>query len=112
MASGSSSRVSPSRAAIRLTCVSTTTPSAMPKPTPSTTLAVLRPTPGSAVSASRSAGTSPPCRSSSARARPISAFDLLRKKLSVFRCSSISSCDASAIVRRGGKRAKSAASRG
>ena len=47
-------RASPSLRASRLTCVSTTTPDAIPNAVPRTTLAVFRPTPGSAVSASRS----------------------------------------------------------
>ena len=51
----------------------------MPKALPSTTLAVLRPTPGSATSSSSVHGTSPPCRSTSARAIPLSDRALARK---------------------------------
>ena len=49
---GSFSSVSPVRRLRRPTCVSTTTPEAIPNATPSTTLAVLRPTPASATSSS------------------------------------------------------------
>src|SRR5690606_16170380 len=105
--SGSSSRVSPRRYAIRLTWVSTTTPSAIPKPTPSTTFAVFRPTPGSSTSSSRVFGTSPPCRSTSACAIPFSDFALFRKKFTWRIVSSISSRGASASACGVGYRAKS-----
>ena len=51
--------------------------------TPSTTFAVLRPTPGSFTSSSIVRGTSPPCRSTSARASPTRLFDFCRKNPSV-----------------------------
>ena len=49
-----------------------------PKAVLSTTFAVLRPTPGSFSSASRPAGTSPPCCSSSMRDSAITFFALVR----------------------------------
>ena len=57
---GSVERVSARRMASRCTCVSTTTPSAMPNAVPSTTLAVLRATPRSFSSSSIVRGTFPP----------------------------------------------------
>src|SRR5262249_11528913 len=77
---GSSSSVSASRALRRATCVSTTTPSAIPYAVPSTTFAVLRATPGSSSSASISRGTSPACLAKSPLAIPIRLLALFRKK--------------------------------
>jgi hypothetical protein len=76
---GSRCRVSPRRRATRVMWVSTTIPEAIPQPAPSTTLAVFRPTPGSAVSAAMVHGTSPPWRSTRARAHPWRARALARK---------------------------------
>ena len=68
---------------MRCTCVSTTTPSGAFQMTPRTTFAVLRPTPGSFTSSSIVRGTSPPCFSTSARARPTRLFVFWRKNPSV-----------------------------
>ena len=64
---------------MRWTCVSTTTPSAMPNHDPSTTLAVLRAAPGMVSSSSMVCGTSPPKSLMILRAAPTTDFDLLRK---------------------------------
>ena len=64
---------------MRCTCVSTTTPSAMPNHDPSTTLAVLRAAPGTVSSSSMVCGTSPPKSLMILRAAPTTDFDLLRK---------------------------------
>ena len=65
---------------MRKTCVSTTTPLAMPKAVPSTTLAVFRATPGSGRSCSMVRGTSPPKSWTIFVAAPMMLFALLRKK--------------------------------
>jgi len=70
--------VSRSNPASRVTWVSTTIPSLIPKALPNTTLAVFRPTPGRTRSASMSAGTSPPCRSTNSLAIPIRLLVLFR----------------------------------
>ncbi len=63
----------------------------MPNALPSTTLAVLRPTPGRVTRSSSFAGTSPPNRSRSAAARPITDLVLARKNPVGLRISSTSS---------------------
>ena len=65
---------------MRATWVSTTTPEAIPKAVPSTTLAVFRPTPGSSTRTSSSWGTWPPCCSTRTRQQPWMLLALLRKK--------------------------------
>ena len=57
--SGVGAATSPSRLEMRCTWVSTQI-AGIPKPSPSTRLAVLRPTPGSSRSAASDGGTSPP----------------------------------------------------
>ena len=57
---GSVSLVRSRRCEMRWTCVSTTTPDAIPNAVPSTTLAVLRAAPGTVSSWSMSRGISPP----------------------------------------------------
>ncbi len=64
----------------RKTCVSTTTPSALPKQTPSTTLAVLRAAPGMVISSASVSGTLPPNSATTFAAAPLIDFALLRKK--------------------------------
>ncbi len=65
---------------MRWTCVSTTTPEAMPKAVPRTTLAVLRAAPGTVRSASMSRGTWPPKSEKILRAAPEMDLALLLKK--------------------------------
>ena len=87
------------RPASRLTWVSTTTPSSIPKALPRITLAVLRPMPGSADSCRMLRGSSPPCSSSRALAMPIRLRVLLRKK-PVERMTSSSSAGSAAASER------------
>src|SRR5437016_7244563 len=63
----------------RSTCVSTTTPLAIPYAVPSTTFAVLRATPGSVSISSIVRGTCPPNLSMIALLAPITDFVLFRK---------------------------------
>jgi hypothetical protein len=105
--SGASARVNPSRAASRLTCVSTTTPSFTPNALPRMTFAVLRPTPGSADSSASVRGTSPPWSAISPRANPMTLRALFRKKPVERTTSSTSSWAAPASASASGYRAKS-----
>ena len=76
---GSSCLVRSRRRESRMTCVSTTTPLAMPKPEPRTTLPVLRATPGSVRISSIVCGTSPWKFSMMPLLAPMIDFVLLRK---------------------------------
>jgi len=91
---GSSFFVSSNRREIRCTCVSTTTPSALPNHVPSTTFAVLRATPGNVSKPSMLSGTLPPNSLTTLRAAPTTDFDLLRKN-PVDRISGSSCCGSS-----------------
>src|SRR5579875_575399 len=86
---GSSLDVQRSRRASRPKWVSTVIPG-MPYALPSTTFAVLRPTPGSVTISSRVRGTSPPNRSRSAAASPITDLVFARKNPVGLRISSTS----------------------
>jgi hypothetical protein len=76
---GSSSAVQPQRRTSLPKCVSTVMPGTL-NALPRMTLAVLRPMPGSLTSSSSVAGSSPPCRSTTAAPNPINELALLRKK--------------------------------